>query len=75
MNAQASVRPKRLEDEGWLLIQEGVELRLTSIDDVADRPWAQGVIERYHHHGIRVAGQLGNDPLQKCKVGVKGARR
>ena len=55
-----------------MLIQEGVELGLTSIDDVADRPWAQGVVERYHPHGIRVAGQLGNDPLQKCKVGVKG---
>lgn len=55
-----------------MLIQEGVELGLTSIDDVADRPWAQGVVEWYHHHGIRVAGQLGNDPLQKCKVGVKG---
>lgn len=54
-----------------MLIQEGTELGLTCIDDVADRPWAQRVIEWYHHHGICVAGQLSNDPLQKCKVGVK----
>lgn len=48
------------------------KLGLTCIDDVANSPWAQGVIERDHHHGIRVAGQLCNDPLQKCKVGVGG---
>lgn len=36
---------------------------LTCIDDVADSPRAQGVIEWDHHHGICVAGQLRNDPL------------
>lgn len=53
-----------------MLIKKRMKLGLTSIDDITDRPWAQGVIERYHHHGICVAGQLGNDPLQKCKVRV-----
>lgn len=36
---------------------------LTCVDDVADRPRAQGVIERDHHHRIRIAGKLRDDPL------------
>lgn len=36
---------------------------LTCVDDVADSPRAQGIIERDHHHRIRVAGKLCDDPL------------
>jgi hypothetical protein len=46
----------------------GMVVGLTCIDDVMDSPRAQSVIQWYHHHGIRVAGQLCNDPLWKHKV-------
>lgn len=36
---------------------------LTCVDDVPDSPRAQGVIQRDHHHRIRVAGKLCDDPL------------
>lgn len=49
--------------EGWLPVARGACGWLTCPDDVADSPRAQGVIERDHHHRIRVAGKLCDDPL------------
>lgn len=48
--------------------------RLTCIDDVADSRRAQGIIERDHHHRIRIAGKLCDDPLWR-KVGRGGEHR
>lgn len=47
---------------GWLPGQEWAA-GLTCVDDVADCPWAQGVIEWDHHHRVCVAGKLRDDPL------------
>lgn len=49
---------------------------LTCVDDVADSTRAQGVIEWDHHHRIRVAGKLCDDPLWRhTGVGVRGGEQ
>lgn len=39
----------------------------TCVDDVPDGSRTQGVVEGHHHHGVGIAGQLGNDPLPEMK--------
>lgn len=37
----------------------------TLVDDEDDGLGAQGVVQRHHHHGVGVAGELADDPLQE----------
>lgn len=37
----------------------------TLVDDEDDGLSAQGVVQRHHHHGVGVAGELADDPLQE----------
>ena len=43
----------------------------TSVDDEPYGVWPQSVVQRHHYHGVGVAGQLRDDPLQ---VHVTGHR-
>lgn len=43
-------------------------VNVTCVDDVADGVGSQSVVERHHHHWVRVARQLRNDPLKVKKT-------
>lgn len=40
---------------------------LTRVDDVADCVRSECVVKRHHHHRVRVARQLRDDPLKDKK--------